>query len=98
MQQQYLRAGLLDEMHFAYVPLLLGRGERLWEGLDQAPAGYEVAEFVGTPAALHVRVVKGMTPQTALGMAASRNDVIIGTSKSARFTTVTWEVPGSIAS
>jgi dihydrofolate reductase len=56
--QQYLRAGLLDEMHLAYVPLLLGSGERLREGLDQAPAGYEVAEFVGTPAALYVRVVR----------------------------------------
>jgi dihydrofolate reductase len=56
--QQYVRAGLVDEMHLAYVPLLLGSGERLWEGLDQAPAGYEIAEFVGTPAALHVRVVR----------------------------------------
>ena len=56
--QQYLRAGLVHEMHLAYAPLLLGSGERLWEGLDQAPAGYEIAEFVGTPAALHVRVVR----------------------------------------
>jgi dihydrofolate reductase len=56
--QQYVRAGLVDEMHLAYAPLLLGSGERLWEGLDQAPVGYEIAEFVGTPAALHVRVVR----------------------------------------
>jgi dihydrofolate reductase len=56
--QQYLRAGLVDEMHLAYSPLLLGGGERLWDNLDQAPNGYEIAEFVGTPAALHVRFVR----------------------------------------
>jgi dihydrofolate reductase len=56
--QQYLRAGLVDEMHLAYAPLLLGSGERLWNGLGQAPSGYDIAEFVGTPAALHVRFVR----------------------------------------
>jgi dihydrofolate reductase len=56
--QQYLRAGLVDEMHLAYAPMLLGSGERLWDDLDQAPDGYEIADFVGTPAALHVRIVR----------------------------------------
>jgi dihydrofolate reductase len=56
--QQYLRAGLVDEMHLAYAPILLGSGERLWDDLDQAPDGYEIADFVGTPAALHVRIVR----------------------------------------
>ena len=56
--QQYLRAGLLDEMHLAYVPVLLGSGERLFDNLEDVPSGYEIAEFVGTPAALHVRVVR----------------------------------------
>jgi dihydrofolate reductase len=56
--RQYLRAGLVDEMHLAYSPLLLGSGERLWSDLDDAPEGYEIAEFVGTPAALHVRFVR----------------------------------------
>ena len=37
--QQYLRAGLVDEMHFAIVPVLLGRGERLFDNLDDALAG-----------------------------------------------------------
>jgi hypothetical protein len=45
-------------MHLAYAPLLLGSGERLFDDLDNVPAGYEIAEFVGTPAALHVRVVR----------------------------------------
>jgi len=39
-------------------PMLFGSGERLWDDLDQAPNGYEIADFVGTPAALHVRVVR----------------------------------------
>ena len=56
--QQYLRAGLVDEMHLAYAPMLLGSGERLWDDLDQSPDGYEIADFVGTPAALHVRIVR----------------------------------------
>jgi len=56
--QQYLRAGLVDEMHLAYAPILLGSGERLWDDLDQAPNGYEIADFVGTPAVLHVRIVR----------------------------------------
>jgi dihydrofolate reductase len=56
--RQYLRAGLVDEMHLAYSPLLLGSGERLWSDLDGAPEGYEIAEFVGTPAALHIRFVR----------------------------------------
>jgi dihydrofolate reductase len=56
--QQYLRAGLVDEMHLAYAPLLLGSGERLFDDLQDVPTGYEIAEFVGTPAALHVRFVR----------------------------------------
>ena len=56
--QQYLRAGLIDEMHLVYVPVLLGRGERLFDNLDGGPSGYEVVEFVGTPAATHVRFAR----------------------------------------
>jgi dihydrofolate reductase len=56
--RQYLRAGLVDEMHLAYAPLLLGSGERLFDGLDNVPTGYQIAEFVATPAALHVRFVR----------------------------------------
>ena len=56
--QQYLRAGLLDELHVAIVPVLLGSGERLFENLDGAPAGYEVVEFVSSPAVAHMRLAK----------------------------------------
>ncbi|MGH2719535.1 MAG: dihydrofolate reductase family protein [Actinomycetota bacterium] len=56
--QQYLRAGFVDEMHLAISPALLGGGERFFDHLDGALAGYEVAEFVGTPNALHAVVRK----------------------------------------
>jgi dihydrofolate reductase len=52
--QQFLRAGLIDEMHVAIAPVLLGRGERLFDNLGGGPSGYEVTEWVGTPAAQHV--------------------------------------------
>ena len=51
--RQYLRAGLVDELHVAVVPVLLGSGERLFEG--PASAGLECVEFVGSAAVAHVR-------------------------------------------
>ena len=55
--QQYLRAGLIDEMHVAIVPLLLGGGERLFDNLNGA-GGYESAQLVSSPSVCHVRLVK----------------------------------------
>lgn len=54
--QQYLRAGLVDEMHVAIVPILLGGGERLFDDLDGSVEGYDVTEQVSSPAVTHVRV------------------------------------------
>jgi dihydrofolate reductase len=51
--QQYLRAGLVDELHLAVVPLLVGRGERLLDNLADGIQGYQVAELVSSPAATH---------------------------------------------
>jgi dihydrofolate reductase len=56
--QQFLRAGLIDELHLAVVPVLLGRGERLFENLDCEPEGYKCAELVGSDAVTHVRLVR----------------------------------------
>ena len=59
--QQYLRAGLVDELHLAIVPVLLGSGERLFDHLDGGAAGYECVEFVSSPSVTHVRLVRRTT-------------------------------------
>jgi dihydrofolate reductase len=52
--QQYLRAGLIDELHIAISPVLLGRGERLYEGVDMRVLGYECVQFAASEKAAHV--------------------------------------------
>lgn len=52
--QQYLRARLIDEMHLAIVPILLGSGEQIFAGLDAAALGYVCTEHGATANALHV--------------------------------------------
>jgi dihydrofolate reductase len=52
--RQYLEARLVDEMHFAISPILLGRGEHLFGGLDLLALGYACTEHVNTPGASHV--------------------------------------------
>jgi len=52
--QQYLRAGLIDELHIAISPVLLGRGERLFEGVDLRAMGYECIQFASSDKATHV--------------------------------------------
>jgi dihydrofolate reductase len=54
----YLRARLIDEMHLAYVPVLLGSGESLFDGLDVPALGYEVVSYTTTAMALHVSITK----------------------------------------
>jgi dihydrofolate reductase len=53
--QQYLRAGLIDDMHLVIVPILLGSGERLFDHLDGGPDGYDCVEFISSPSVAHVR-------------------------------------------
>jgi dihydrofolate reductase len=52
--QTYMRAGLIDEMHVAVVPILLGNGERLLDGLEEAVDLYECTQLVSTDAVTHV--------------------------------------------
>ena len=56
--QQYLRARLVDEMHLAISPVVLGSGEALLAGIDLLALGYRVTEHVATPAATHVVLTK----------------------------------------
>jgi dihydrofolate reductase len=56
--RQYLRERLVDELHFAIAPVLLGSGESLLQSIDLPALGYEVTEHVTTPSATHVVVTK----------------------------------------
>ncbi|MBE7368966.1 dihydrofolate reductase family protein [Ramlibacter pallidus] len=52
--RQSLRAGLIDEMHYAISPVLLGAGERPFEGVDLRALGYECVQFAPSQKATHV--------------------------------------------
>jgi dihydrofolate reductase len=52
--RQYLKAGLIDELHLAFAPRLLGSGEHLLAGLDMPALGYSVTEHATTEKAMHV--------------------------------------------
>jgi dihydrofolate reductase len=52
--RQYLSEGLVDEVHLAIAPVLLGVGEHLLGGLDLVKLGYRCKEHVGTAKATHV--------------------------------------------
>jgi dihydrofolate reductase len=56
--RQYLRAGLVDEMHLAISPVLLGSGEHLFADIDTASLGYRCTEHVPTQNATHVVLTK----------------------------------------
>lgn len=52
--KQYLRARLIDELHIAMTPVLLGSGEDLFANIDLPALGYQCAEHVSTPKATHL--------------------------------------------
>ena len=56
--RQYLQERLIDEMHLAVSPVLLGRGEHLFAGLDLPKLGYRPSEHVPTELATHIVLTK----------------------------------------
>jgi len=56
--RQYLQAGLVDELHYAIAPVLLGRGEHLFTGLDLPALGYTCTRHQGGARAHHVVLAK----------------------------------------
>jgi len=56
--REYFKAGLIDELHLVQVPLLMGRGERIFEGLGGVEDLYECVEFTPSKAVAHLKIVK----------------------------------------
>ncbi len=56
--QQYLQSKLIDEMHLAVAPILLGTGEPLFADLDLRELGYRCTEHVASKSAIHVMLKK----------------------------------------
>ena len=52
--RQYLRAGLIDELHFALSPVVIGQGEAMFAGIDLPALGYRVTEHQATEHAMHI--------------------------------------------
>lgn len=52
--RQYLQARLVDEVHFAIVPVALGRGEAMFAGINLPALGYRITEHAATAAATHI--------------------------------------------
>lgn len=56
--RQYLRVGLIDELHFAISPVLLGSGENLFAGIDLLKLGYRCTSQVASENATHIVLTK----------------------------------------
>jgi dihydrofolate reductase len=56
--REYLKARLVDNMHIAMAPVLLGKGENLFAGIDLPDLGYSVNERVSTPATTHLIIAR----------------------------------------
>jgi dihydrofolate reductase len=63
--RQYLEAGLVDDLHLAIAPVLLGTGESLLTGIDLRRLGYRVSEHVATPKATHVVLTRDGTTKAS---------------------------------
>jgi dihydrofolate reductase len=58
--RQYLEAGLIDELHLAFVPNLMGKGENLIAGLNLRALGYTCARHTASDYAMHVVLTRGL--------------------------------------
>ena len=56
--QQYLEAGLVDEMHINLAPTFLGSGERLFDGVGDNMHGLELVRTVATPTVTHFKFAR----------------------------------------
>ena len=56
--RQYLQAGLVDELHFALSPVVLGQGEAMFAGIDLPALGFSVRQHVASEKATHIVLAK----------------------------------------
>jgi dihydrofolate reductase len=56
--REYLCAGLIDELHFAVSPVVLGAGEHMFGGIDLPALGYECSQYIAGERAAHVFLSK----------------------------------------
>jgi dihydrofolate reductase len=63
--RQYLRAGLVDQLHLAIAPVLLVSGEHLLSGIDLVALGYTVTEQINSDAAMHLVLERASSPPRA---------------------------------
>lgn len=54
--RQYLSANLIDEMHLAFSPVILGRGEALFAGIDLCKLGFKITDHRNTSEVMHIRL------------------------------------------
>jgi len=57
--RQYLQAGLIDELHLALRPVLLGDGEHLFHDIDLRTLGYECTKSISGERATHLLLRRG---------------------------------------
>jgi len=60
--RQFLAAGLIDEMHLAVAPVLLGEGERIFDGLPASITGYSCSGLTCSDGIAHARIIR--TPES----------------------------------
>jgi len=60
--RQFLAAGLIDEMHLAVAPVLLGAGERIFDGLPAGISGYSCSRLTCSAGIAHARIIR--TPES----------------------------------
>jgi dihydrofolate reductase len=56
--QQYLNAGIVDELEIALAPVLFGSGRRLFENISDSVPGFKIDRAIDTPLATHLRYVR----------------------------------------